>query len=133
MKPRGYRNNNPGNIRKSVVKWKGEVQGTDPHFCTFSTMSWGFRALMKLLQNYERKYGLRTIRQIISRWAPSNENNTAAYIASVARHTGFGRDETLNLRDSRTLILLADAIAKVENGTDASPIDIVGGFELLNQ
>lgn len=48
--PRGLRNNNPGNIRLSTTKWQGEVKGPDPVFCTFRSMPYGYRALMKVLK-----------------------------------------------------------------------------------
>ena len=69
--PRGLRNNNPGNIR--VVKgqvWQGEITGSrkkDKSFCEFVTIAHGYRALIKLLQNYRRKNGLNTLRQMILR------------------------------------------------------------------
>ena len=28
--PRGIRNNNPGNLRKTSINWKGEIVGDDP-------------------------------------------------------------------------------------------------------
>lgn len=78
------RNNNPGNIRHSNGRWLGqsEIQ-LDPAFVTFDNMSYGVRALGKLLQTYQSKYKLNTVTQIIGRWAPPNENNTAAYVKAV--------------------------------------------------
>ena len=38
---RGYKNKNPGNIRKTKTMWTGEVKGTDPDFKTFSSMEIG--------------------------------------------------------------------------------------------
>ena len=39
-----------------------------------------------------------TIRGIISRWAPSNENNTRAYIENVSRLAGIAPDEPIGIR-----------------------------------
>lgn len=130
-KPRGIRNCNPGNIRKTDTKWKGEVPGGDSAFETFISMSYGYRALIKLLQNYQRNHRLRTIRQLINRWAPSTENNTSAYVATVARETGFGRDQAIDMKDRRTAILMAAAISYVENGVKADMDDVMRGWELL--
>ena len=130
-KPRGIRNCNPGNIRKTDTKWKGEVPGGDGAFETFSSMAYGYRALIKLLQNYQKNHRLKTIRQLINRWAPSSENNTEAYIATVARETGFGRDQTIDMKDRRTAILMAAAISFVENGIKANMNDVMRGWELL--
>nr|WP_237043559.1 hypothetical protein [Pseudomonas aeruginosa] len=41
--------------------------------------------MAKLLLNYRKVYGLRTVESLIARWAPSNENNTRAYASAVAR------------------------------------------------
>ena len=73
--PRGWRNCNPGNIKKSAERFRGEVDGLDTVFKTFRSMAWGFRALFMILHTYIVKYDLRTIRQIVERWAPSGEKN----------------------------------------------------------
>lgn len=129
--PRGLRNNNPGNIVKSRTRWQGEVAGGDPRFCTFSSMAYGYRALMKLLQNYQRVHHLYTIRQLITRWAPSSENNTNAYIVAVARQTGYTADERIDMLDRQTAMSMAAAISKVENGRPAEMDDVARGWYLL--
>ena len=48
-------------------------------------MAYGYRALIKLLQNYRRVNGCRTIADFINRWAPPVENNTSGYISRVCR------------------------------------------------
>ena len=112
--PRGIRNANPGNLRHSTDKWLGEVPGDDKAFKTFSDPVYGIRALAKLLLNYERKYGLRTISGIISRWAPSNENDTAAYIDAVARACGVEPFQVIDV--AAYLPALVPAIIAHENG-----------------
>lgn len=120
MAPRGIRNNNPGNIDFTPEnKWKGlnpKTRELDKRFCVFITPEWGIRALMILLRNYQRKHGLKTIRQIINRWAPSIENNTSAYVTHVAGIMNKTPDTELNLSDRETLIDLAKAITIHENG-----------------
>src|SRR5689334_11223456 len=106
---RGERNNNPGNIERSAAnKWQGRLSDADyaktyeatkngGRFDVFSAVEWGIRALAVLLVNYQDKYGLRTIRGVIGRWAPGNENDTGAYVTHVSGMTGFAPDETLDL------------------------------------
>ena len=91
MLPRGIRNNNPLNIRRSKDQWKGlSKTQNDRSFCQFESLEYGWRAAFYLLtRTYYHKYRLYTIRGIVSRWAPSSENNTEAYIANVARLTGI--------------------------------------------
>jgi hypothetical protein len=71
MAARGLRNNNPGNIRLSRTVWQGEIRPSrDRSFCQFRTMAYGYRALIKLLQNYRRNNGCRTIADFINYCAP---------------------------------------------------------------
>lgn len=130
-KPRGIRNNNPGNIRKTDVKWKGEVAGTDSAFETFVSMPYGYRAMIKLLQNYQKNHRLKTIRQIITRWAPPSENNTSAYISTVSKRTGIGPDVAIDMKDRATALSVASAISFKENGIGADMTEIAKGWDLL--
>ena len=83
--PRGIRNNNPLNIRVGN-HWLGEVEHpSDNEFEQFVCIHYGLRAAFVLLRRYIERYGLNTIPDIISRWAPSSENNTSAYIEKVVR------------------------------------------------
>ena len=50
MLPRGIRNNNPLNIRRSKDQWQGlRAQQTDAQFCQFETLEYGWRAAFYLL------------------------------------------------------------------------------------
>ena len=132
MAPRGIRNHNPGNIRRSNDPWQGLApEQTDPDFFQFTAPEWGYRALMKTLQTYRRKHGLRTIAEMISRWAPANENDTAAYIRSVCQEIQVNPAYVPNVDDRETMCALAAAISKHENGVPAVMEDIERGWELL--
>ncbi len=102
---RGLSNCNPGNIRQSKVRYKGEVQPSrDPAFKQFESLAWGYRAVFVLLHTYRVRHGLRTVRGMISRWAPPVENHTEAYIRAVAADTGIDPDEPLDTLDPATMI-----------------------------
>ena len=121
--PRGIRNNNPLNIRRSKDQWKGLADAqTDRAFCQFKSLEYGWRAAFYLLtRTYYHKYRLYTIRTIIRRWAPPGENNTEAYIANVSRLTGIDPDEPIGIpseRPSRRM-MVGVAMAIQENGTDS--------------
>lgn len=93
--PRGIRNNNPLNIRIGN-KWKGlKTPNTDGAFDQFISVQWGYRAAFIILRNYINKHKCNTVRKIISRFAPSSENNTAAYIKTVCKKTGYQPDQEL--------------------------------------
>lgn len=115
LAPRGFRNLNPGNIRKGN-DWQGLApNGLDAEFDVFVSAEMGFRALCRVLLNYKRKHGLKTVRQVIGRWAPPNENQTDKYISFVAASVGVAPDHELTF-DRQQLFLLAKAIARKENG-----------------
>jgi len=129
---RGLRNNNPGNIRISSTKWLGEIQPSkDKSFKQFKSLPYGFRALIKLLQNYQKLYGCKTVPDFIKRWAPSNENNTTAYIKSVCSQMQIPSTHIINVGDKATMVAFASAVAYQENGVKANRIDIEKGWSLL--
>ena len=119
---RGIRNNNPGNIEVGDP-WEGRASAKErlPHqegedkFVVFKSPEFGIRAITKLLQTYRVKYGLNTITGIISRWAPPEENDTEAYIASVSESMGIDPDKVLDTSSTNVLNPLVTAIIRHEN------------------
>ena len=106
---RGMRNNNPGNLRS----W-----GNNPivdGFAQFPTLQAGLSAEDRQLALYGSR-GINTPAAIISKWAPSSENNTAAYISAVSKSTGFGANQQLDLSDPSVRQKIANAINAQENG-----------------
>lgn len=118
QRPRGIRNNNPGNIRHGE-NWQGlnpNSRSIDAAFCVFNTPVAGIRALAKVLINYKKLYGLNTVRQIISRYAPPNENQTTAYVQSVARQLGVLPDVVIDIEERGVLTVFIKAVIRMENG-----------------
>lgn len=79
--PRGLRNRNPGNIRRSAVRYKGETESDDAAFKAFASTAWGYRAMFVLLHTYRVRHRIATLRGMIARWAPPSENDTAPICA----------------------------------------------------
>jgi len=130
MMSRGLSNRNPGNIRRSKTKYLGEVTPSrDAVFKQFEMMAWGYRAMFVLLDSYSRK-GYRTIRQMISRYAPPVENHIENYIRCVAEWSGIGADELLDMQASKTMIPVVTAMSRVENGRGT--IGRRGGLDALS-
>lgn len=130
--PRGLRNNNFGNIRLSKDKWQGlRERQEDAQFFQFTEPKWGYRALMRTLQNYRRKHGLQTIAEFIGRWAPRTENDTGGYISAVCREMQVPTTYVPDVDDKATMCALAAAISLVENGVPAVMADVEAGWELL--
>ena len=136
--PRGIRNNNPLNLRRSKDKWKGmKALQSDAQFVQFESLEWGWRAAFYLLtRTYYHKYRLYTIRAIVTKWAPAIENNTKAYINNVSRLTGIDPDEPLGIPSEKPSrwIALGTAMAIQENGTESLDyFAMLRGWELLKQ
>ena len=132
MTTRGLRNNNPLNIRRNDTKWQGlaEMQ-QDAEFFTFIAPEWGYRAAIRTLQTYRRKYGLYTLREWIERWAPPVENDTEAYIRCVCRRTGIPETARPNIENMVVMCSIVAAMSFMENGVEAVKADIYKGWELL--
>lgn len=137
-----YRNYNPLNIRATNIDWVGKT-GSNKGFEVFSNPEYGYRAAAKNLYKYNERDNLKSVRDIVSKWAPPNENNTNNYVDIVAKDLGVDPDADLgNLRSNPSLTKdLMKSMTKVEgsnnnfndkhiengvalaNGKDASEID----------
>lgn len=123
--PRGIRNNNPGNLEWGQP-WQGLVDKdarTDERFCQFKAPVDGIRAIARTLITYQDKRkaadGSRidTVEEIISRWAPSVENNTDAYAAGVAKFLHVGpTDEGIDVHNYDHLFHIVSGIIRHECG-----------------
>lgn len=120
--PRGLRNNNPLNLRKSNNNWVGKaVPSKDKDFEQFLTMEHGIRAAMKniaTIVNRRKKNGEETrISDLIHVWAPNSDgNNETAYLAVVLKKAKFSCDETIDLKQRNQITRLCWAMAIVECG-----------------
>lgn len=123
----GIRSNNPGNLRT----------GPGGSFGSYASPLEGLQALRHQLALYGNGGSaaaghrhLDNLRDIISTYAPSNDNNTAAYIADVARQMGIGADAKINLSDPQVMESLMRGIIQHENGYNpyqAEMLDKVSG------
>lgn len=103
---RGVRNNNPGNIRHARgTRWQGAAATQpDREFVSFISPEMGVRALVRTLLTYYKQHRLKSVRAIITRWAPpvghangrSYTQNTAAYVDAVCREMGRALGRTIN-------------------------------------
>lgn len=94
-------------------------------------MAYGYRAAFKVLRTYINNYKLDTIRKIISRFAPSNENHTENYIKVVSERSGIPENDTVYADNREMMIRIVAAMSFVENGREAEMSDVIRGWELL--
>lgn len=91
--------NNPLNIRYYLFnRWRG-LCGSKRGFCEFTEVQYGVRAACILIMRSYRKKGAKTIRQVVTRFAPPSENNTENYISFVCRQVGMSPDEEIRPAD----------------------------------
>lgn len=128
---RGIRNNNPGNLTRTSINWKGKVphsRNKDSHFEQFEDFAgvpghiWGLRAMFMDLRGDVEKDGMNTPRKLIATYAPPTgtdpttgkayTQNTNGYISAVAKALGIGPDAPIQKTHYLTLM---KAIIKIEN------------------
>lgn len=109
------KNKNPLNLRPlpNGEQWQGQV-GVDRNsvtgaFCVFKDNTYGVRAAVVNMRSYVKFAGVKTLRDVIYRWAPPppggeivgqagsavggvDMNHTAAYLQSVCAETGLPAD-----------------------------------------
>lgn len=135
--PRGIRNNNPLNIRKSPNHWQGKVQGSDPEFETFTSMLYGIRAAFVCIHTYLKRFAAQgvspTVGNIIRRWAPSTENDTVSYIKLITYRSRFRllNDSVVRFEDKDTMVLLLWCMAYVECGVNLPFVDFSEAYEMV--
>lgn len=126
--PRGILNNNPLNIDYTAIAWDGQVHGpylsTEKRFAVFQTPAAGIRAGIVNFQSYQFKDGCKTWNALIARQAPDDENDVAAYQASVAELTGFDMTAPAATRDATAMRTFVAACIVVECGEFAYDDDV---------
>lgn len=123
--PRGIRNHNPLNIVHNNISWQGmTATQADSRFVSFQAPEYGIRAAAKILQAYQESHGINTLRGVINRWAPPSENNTDAYVASVAIWADIEPDDALDLSHYPTVFQLLRAMTRMENSKPPEPKEV---------
>jgi hypothetical protein len=126
---RAWRNNNPGNIEfGDFAKSKGAV-GSDGRFAVFPTYEAG-RAAKSALLFESSSYRSLSLAAAISRYAPSNENDTDAYIREVAAAVGVEPFTPMSSLSKGQRTAMLDAMERVEGFKAGSE---TGGSSIVDQ
>ena len=109
-----WRNNNPGNIRKSKFAYENGAIGETDKWAVFPDEETGLRAITKLLRT--NSYNQLSVKDAIHRWAPfSDGNNPENYSKRVSNMTGLSADAKINTLNDNDLMKIARAIQIVED------------------
>ncbi|WP_109555174.1 hypothetical protein [Escherichia coli] len=114
--------NNPTNLRWAEGYGTHNTKSGD--FAVFPTLDEGVLASAKQLQIFGTR-GINTISDIAKKWAPSNENDTEAYIRHLVKSTGIGAREALNLNDPSILAKLISGMSSKEGAGNRVSEDVV--------
>ena len=114
--------NNPTNLRWAEGYGTHNTKSGD--FAVFPTLDEGVLASAKQLQIFGTR-GINTISDIAKKWAPSNENDTEAYIRHLVKSTGIGAREALNLNDPSILAKLISGMSSKEGAGNRVSEDAV--------
>lgn len=116
---RGFKNNNPLNLVKSSVEWKGKLKNSqDKKFEQFTTYIYGLRAGI-LNARYHYNNGKNTITKLINIWAPAgvDKNNPVSYAQHIQDITGIDKDLTFPFNKD-TMYKIVKGMEYIENGSN---------------
>lgn len=126
---RAMRNNNPGNIEYGGYARSQGAIGTDGRFAVFPDRVTGTKAQAGLIFD-SKGYRNLTLREAIAKYAPSFENNTARYAATVAAVSGVSLDTKMKDIPADKRMAVVGAMQQVEGNTSAKVFDPVTGEHL---
>ena len=127
---RGLRNQNVFNIRDFDQNFSGETGVDEDNFLQFESVELGVRAADRTLKTYGKKHKINTVTGVIERFAPISDNNdTASYIAAVAKQSGFKPEEKIDLSDPQVRAKLLAPMALIESKYKITPEKILTMLE----
>jgi hypothetical protein len=109
-KPSGTNQFNVGNLRPV---------GQSTGFQQPASYEEGIKSLDENLKVYGTKHKINTLRGVISRYAPSSENDTEAYIKYVAQKTGLDPNQEIDLTNPAVRHVISGPMILMEKGNKA--------------
>ena len=108
-----WRNNNPGNIRKSDFASTNGAIGETDKWAVFPDERTGLNAVVKLLRT--QNYNTLSISDAIHRWAPASDNNyPEKYVNHISKTTGLSSTMIINDLSDYDLERVARAMQQFE-------------------
>lgn len=91
--------------------------GQSTGFQSFDSVEESLKAVDDNLKAYGSKHGINTLEGVISRWSPSNENDTQKLIENASRVTGFKPDQKIDLGNPAVRAVISAAIIRQEGSS----------------
>ncbi len=127
----GLRNNNPGNILRTAITWKGEISGNTGLHEIFISSEYGLRALYKqIITTTKRTAG--DPYAFAQDYTGANYLIVNNYSTAITKAIAPGQRIELNKAD---ILKVAKVLVKFENGKDHKLIqenEYLKAWELLN-
>lgn len=106
---------NPLNLKKPGASGRGREA-----YEYFASHEDGFAGAWNQLRIYQKRYGLNTPAEMISRWAPESDGNrTDKYIANACRIAGLDPDQKIDMSDPAIAARLIKGMAEQEGPVGA--------------
>jgi len=119
-----WRNNNPGNVEYGQFSLDQGAIGQDGRFAIFASYSAGLNATSSLLQT--NTYQSLSIDGAISRYAPSFENNTAAYQNFISNSVGVPGSTSMSALTDSQFSAVVGGIVSHEGYSRGQVITVIG-------
>lgn len=110
---KAWRNNNPGNIKRSVFASANGAVGDDGVFATFPNEEIGLQATIKLLRS--KNYRDLQLSQVYKRWSSEAEGDV--YAKFVSKHSGVPFNKRIHELSNNEIMRVARAMQKFEGWT----------------
>lgn len=130
--PRGFRNNNPGNLIISDSQWLGKIpmtQNTDGELEQFTTVIYGIRAMMLDILNDIMIDGMHNVHELITEYAGVSNQNYINHIAEGINVTPF---QVVPFSESVFKTMIYDMIY-FENQMNATNAQINEAYNMLSR
>lgn len=121
---RNYRNNNPGNLVPGDVSKRNGQIGVAGKFAVFPDFETGKRAMADSLRAV---HGGRSLKEMIEKYAPREENDTDAYLRHLRQRTGVKDNRKIRDFNKTEFETLVGAILEMEGKDQADVRQIPPG------
>ncbi len=112
------RDNNPGNVIAGKFATEHGAIGSDKGFAIFPSATEGWTAMHDTITG---TYGSLSVNDMIAKYAPPNENNTAGYQATATSLAGVSGTAVISTLSTKQVAVLMNVMASKVEGWHGDP------------